>query len=146
MNLPPPKRGDVIRYAYLWADEYRRGREEASKDRPAIVLAIAVRQSDGQIQILALAITHTPPKDPLDAVPLPQAVKRRLGLDQEQSWIVTTEANAFIWPGPDLRPIPDRDPPSVIYGRLPDKLLQAVAHSYLQNRQRQISSMVPRTS
>jgi hypothetical protein len=35
--------------------------------------------------------------------------KRRLGLDAEQSWIMITEANGFVWPGPDLRPVPGRD-------------------------------------
>ena len=34
----------------------------------------------------------------------PDTVKRRLELDDERSWIVLTEANRFIWPGPDLRP------------------------------------------
>jgi len=43
-----------------------------------------------------LAITHTPPQRESDAVVLPAAVKRRLGLDDTPPWIVTDEANAFI--------------------------------------------------
>jgi len=32
----------------------------------------------------------------------PQATKRRLGLDDERSWIVLTQSNQVIWPGPDM--------------------------------------------
>lgn len=61
-------------------------------------------------------ITHHPPQRTTDTVVLPAAVKRRLGLDDNTSWIVTTEANAFAWPGPDVRPIRGRNPTAVIYG------------------------------
>jgi hypothetical protein len=143
LNLDPPKPGAVIRYAYLWSDEQRRGREEARKDRPVLALAVAVRQDDGKTEVLVLAITHSPPTDAKAAVVLPAAVKRRLKLDAEASWIVTTEANAFVWPGPDLRPIPGRG--SVVYGRIPDDLLAEVARSYLANRTRQRTKMIRRT-
>jgi len=146
LNLAPPARGSVIRYAYLWADEHRRGREEARKDRPAVVLTLSVRTSDGQTEVLVLAVTHTPPANPSDAVALPPAVKRRLKLDDDASWIVTTEANAFIWPGPDIRPVPNRSPTSTVYGKIPEDLLQAVARSFLANRKRQLPKIVPRTS
>ena len=146
MNLAPPEHGSVIRYAYLWADEHSHGREEARKDRPAVVLALSVRTSDGQTEVLVLAVTHTPPANPSDAVALPPAVKRRLKLDDEASWIVTTEANAFIWPGPDIRPITTRKPSSVVYGNIPADLLQVVARSFLANRKRQQAQIVARTS
>jgi hypothetical protein len=54
---------------------------------------------------------------------LPLAVKRRLGLDSERSWVVLSELNRFVWPGPDLRPAVPGDPDSVIYGLLPMSLL-----------------------
>lgn len=146
MNLPPPERGFVIRYVYLWADEHRRGREEARKDRPALVLALSVRSDDGQTEVLALAITHSQPTNPSEAVALPSAVKRRFKLDDDASWIVTTEANAFIWPGPDIRPIPSRNPTGVIYGKVSNDLLQEVARSFLTNRKRQQAPLVPRAS
>jgi hypothetical protein len=145
LNLARPERGSVIRYAYLWADEHRRGREEGRKDRPALVLALSVRTDDGQSEILALAITHRPPSQPSDAIALPSAVKRRLKLDDDASWIVTTEANAFVWPGPDIRPIPNRTPPRVVYGRIPDALLSDVARSFLANRKRQRAQMISRS-
>jgi len=146
LTLAPPKSGTIIRYAYLWADQHRRGREEGDKDRPALVLTLAVKADNGTVQVLVLAITHTAPGIASDAVPLPAAVKARLGMDKEPSWIVTTEANAFVWPGPDLRPIPGRRPRTVIYGRVPDNLLQQVAISFLTNRKHQISRTVLRTS
>ena len=145
MTGTEPERGSVIRYAYLWADESARGQEEGRKDRPAMVLALSVKKADGTTEVLVLAVTHTPPADPADAVAFPQDIKRRLGLDDIPSWIVTTEANAFIWPGPDVRPVPGRTPRTVIYGRVPDGLLRQVARSYLANRERQRSRLVPRT-
>lgn len=144
MTLAGPERGSVIRYAYLWADESAEGREEGQKDRPTLVLALAVRELDA-LHVLVLAITHTPPAAADEAVPFPQDLKRRIGLDDAPSWIVTTEANAFIWPGPDIRPVPGRQPSTVIYGRVPQGLLRQVARSYLANRERQRSSLVRRT-
>ena len=140
-----PERGSVIRYAYLWADENDRGQEEGKKDRPAIVLALSIKQKDGSAELLVLAVTHTPPSAESDAVAFPLDIKRQIGLDDEPSWIVTTEANSFIWPGPDIRPVPGRSPATVIYGRVPDGLLKAVAQSYLANRDRQRERLVART-
>jgi mRNA-degrading endonuclease toxin of MazEF toxin-antitoxin module len=78
LNLALPERGSVIRYAYLWAEEHRRGHEEAAKDRPAVVLALSVRRDGGQTEVLVLAVTRTPPANPSEAVALPPAIKRRL--------------------------------------------------------------------
>jgi hypothetical protein len=128
--------GAVIRYAYLWADENARGREEGEKDRPVLVLAVSPRPDEGTRELLVLAITHAPSTAPEDAVPIPRDVKQRIGLDDARSWIVTTEANAFIWPGPDIRPV---------HGRIPDSLLRQVARSFLANRNRQRSQRVVRT-
>ena len=145
MSLAPPERGSVIRYAYLWADENARGREEGEKDRPALVLSLTNREADGHTELLVLAVTHTPSADPDDAVPFPAEIKRRIGLDDLPSWIVTTEANAFVWPGPDIRPIPGRTPTTVLYGRVSDGLLRQVARSFLANRNRQRSRRVRRS-
>jgi hypothetical protein len=129
----------------LWADAEAHGREEAEKDRPVLVLALAAREADSAAEILVLAITHTPPSDPADAVSLPSDVKRRIGLDASPSWVVTTEANAFDWPGPDIRPISGRTPTTMTYGRVPPGFLTRVATSYLANRERQRRRLVRRT-
>ena len=145
LGLAPSEPGSVIRYAYLWADENSRGREEGEKDRPALVLAVSPKPDEGTSEVLVLAITHTPSSASEDAVPIPRDVKQRIGLDDALSWIVTTEANAFIWPGPDIRPVPGRTPRTVVYGRIPDGLLRQVARSFLANRDRQQSRRVVRT-
>jgi hypothetical protein len=110
------------------------------------VLALAVRVAEGVAEILVVAVTHAPPANPTDAVSLPQSIKRRLGLDDDPAWIVTTEANAFIWPGPDIRPVPGRIPPTAIYGRVPDDLLRRIARSFLANRKKQRARLVARTT
>ncbi len=45
--------------------------------------------------VRVLPITHTPPANPADAIEIPAAVKNRLRLDHERSWIVLTEATAL---------------------------------------------------
>lgn len=103
MSWPTPQLGLVIRYSYLWTREASAGREEGVKDRPcAIVLAIDAAQE--RKRVIVLPITHTAPQRPYEGIELPAAVKARLGLDHERSWIIVSEGNDFIWPGPDLRP------------------------------------------
>jgi hypothetical protein len=145
VNLSAPERGSVIRYAYLWADENAAGREEGRKDRPVVVLALSIHERDGKTRLLVVPVTHSPIADPRDGVPVPENIKSRIGLDKEPAWIITTEANAFTWPGPDIRPIPRRRPRTIFYGRIPDGLLRQVARSYLANRERQQGRLVSRT-
>lgn len=138
--MTTPKTGTILRYSYLWADEAERGLEEGTKDRPALVVAVAISQT----HVVALAITHTKPNTPEDAISLPMSVKKHLGLDDMPSWIVLTEANVFAWPGPDIRNIPGTEPPTSIYGRIPNSLLQTVARRVLENRQLQRMRIVSR--
>jgi hypothetical protein len=141
-----PQPGSIIHYSYLWADEHKRGFEEGRKDRPTLVLALAVSEHHGKTEVLAAAISHSPPARPSDAVELPVEVKRDLGLDDRASWIVTTEANVFFWPGPDVRPVPGRTPATVIYGRVPRNTLIRAIKSYLANRSRKHARLVVRSS
>ena len=66
-----------------------------------------------------LAISHAPPIDADEAIEIPATVKRMLGLDDKPSWIVLTEVNDFIWPGPDLSHVAGSNPPRFDYGVLP---------------------------
>ena len=59
-----------------------------------------------ELETYICPVTHTPPEVPEKAMEIPKATKARLGLDGERSWIITTDVNRFIWPGPDLRPVP----------------------------------------
>ena len=118
MSFPEPRPGLVIRYSYLWEHEAREGREEGVKDRPCAIVLVLLREGGHPI-VRVLPVTHSAPADPADALEIPQATKRRLGLDSEPSWVMLNEANDFIWPGPDLRPAVNGDPSSIAYGMLP---------------------------
>ncbi len=120
MTLVKPEPGLVIRYSYLWVREHREGREDGTKDRPCAII-FAVHDHEGDMQVLVVPITHSPPDDSTAALELPPAVKRHLGLDADRSWVILSESNLFDWPGPDLRRIGDRDDSSVAYGFLPPR-------------------------
>ena len=144
MAFPVPVPGLVIRYSYLWASEYARGQEEGVKDRPcAIVLATADEAGDQIVTVLP--ISHTPPSNPLLAVEIPAAVKRRLKLDDERSWVVLAEANRFTWPGPDLRPLRPGDAQSTAYGPLPYGLFEEIRLKFIAALKGQTVRAVPRS-
>lgn len=130
MSWPTPRAGLVIRYSYLWRSEAAAGREEGVKDRPCAVVLVIETDGDDRV-VYVLPITHSPPRDPDDAVELPQATKIRLGLDSERSWIVVSEGNSFVWPGPDLRRVGDKGPESAAYGFLPQALFNVVRTRFM---------------
>jgi hypothetical protein len=122
--LPKPEPGLVIRYAYLWYEEARAGREEGSKDRPCAIV-LASEESEGEIVVTVVPVTHTPPANEEEAVEIPAVTKQRLGLDDARSWVVVSETNRFVWPGPDLRPLrPSSD--RIAYGYLPPRFFREV--------------------
>jgi hypothetical protein len=130
--LPEPRPGLVIRYAYLWRDEAARGRDEGSKDRPCVVV-LAVERRAGETVVIVAPITHAPPRKGSVAVEIPAATKRRLGLDEQRSWIMTNDLNEFVWPGHDLRPVPRTRPVTFAYGLLPGDLYEAVRKRVLEH-------------
>ncbi len=144
MTLPRPEPGLVIRYSYLWLREYREGREEGIKDRPCAIV-ICVTDEDETTRVTVLPVTHGPPQNPAAALEIPQEIKRRLGLDAGRSWITLDEGNEFIWPGPDLRPVPGGDPASVAYGFLPPRFFNAVRERYLELARKARARTVKRT-
>ena len=144
MALPEPVPGLVIRYSYLWAEEHRRGQEEGVKDRPcAIVLMTADAQ--GEQWVTVLPVTHTPPANREFSVEIPAATKRRLGLDDERSWVVLSEANRFLWPGPDLRPARQGDARTVAYGQLPYALFEEIRKKFISAVRARRAGVVPRS-
>ena len=110
----PPVAGTVIRYSYLWRREADEGGHSGRKHRPAAI--IVARTAGGET--LVVPITHSEPSDPAMAIEVPAEERQRIGLDDERSWIIVAEFNAFVWPGPDTHPIPGRDPETCVYGRL----------------------------
>ena len=130
MTLPVPEPGLVIPYAYLWRREHRKGQDEGSKVRPAVIV-LAVQQVDGGApQVTVAAITHSPPMAGSETFELPPRVKQWLGLDTERSWIALDEVNQFSWPGFDLRPVPGTE--SFAYGHIPPKLYDAIISRLLE--------------
>ena len=75
----------------------------------------------------------------------PAAIKLRLGLDHERSWVVVAEANRFTWPGPDLRALPGRDISTVAYGMLPPTFFARIRDAFLVRFTREDSPTVPRS-
>src|SRR6185369_10141722 len=118
-----PKPTEVVSYVYLWSHEAERGEESGRKDRPVVVVLAAIIRR-GRTQLLVAPVTHAAPKRSGDAIEIPANVKAQIGLDRERSWIVVTELNRFIWPGPDLRIVPGHDGP--FYDMLPDWLFERV--------------------
>ena len=125
MALPEPRTGLVLGYSYLWEHEFQAGQEEGRKDRPCAVV-IATRTEGGDIVVTVAAITHQRPDDPADGIEVPAEVKRHLGLDEARSWLVCSELNRFVWPGPDLRPVARQKPGHFTYGMLPRPFLLRV--------------------
>jgi PemK-like, MazF-like toxin of type II toxin-antitoxin system len=131
VSLPAPQPGLVISYSYLWAREHGGGAEEGRKNRPCAI--VAARQFiEGHEVVTVVPVTHTPPADPTEAVEIPAALKAHLGLDDLPSWIVLTETNDFLWPGPDLRPRPNIQPNRFDYGMLPPRFFAHVRDRILQ--------------
>src|ERR1700736_6028196 len=137
--LPQP--GQVIRYAYLWWSEARVGREDGAKDRPCGVILTRITNA-GNTVAHVLTITHPPPLEDEDGIESPQATKRRLGLDAERSWIITTELNQFAWPGPDIRPAASGE---YLYGYLPEKLMRLVSDQVRKHARDELLKTVTRT-
>ena len=145
MPLPAPVPGLVIRYSYLWYSEHLEGREEGQKDRPCAIVAAIRADENGDARVLVLPITHSPPDHASLAVEIPAKVKKRMQLDDARSWVVLSEWNEFIWPGPDLRRLAGDDDSSVAYGMLPPRLFTAIRDRFLALVNSRASSQVRRT-
>ena len=145
MALPEPVNGLVIRYAYLWHWEFARGAEEGTKDRPCAII-LATQQTDGGKLVTVLPITHAPPSDSNSAIEIPAETKRRLGLDSRRSWVVLTELNRFVWPGPDLRFAESGDSTSVGYGILPSGFFRQLRDQFIVSLGAGKTKIVPRTN
>ena len=144
MALPKPVPGLVIRYGYLWAEEHARGQEEGVKDRPCAVILLTTDE-DGEQWVTVVPVTHTRPSLPELAVEIPAATKRRLGLDEERSWVVLREPNRFLRPGPDLRPARPGDATTVAYGQLPYTLFEEIRTKFIAAIGAHRAGVVPRS-
>lgn len=142
MPLPDPELGLVISYAYLWRREHLAGQDEARKDRPCVIVLAVDRGVKGTM-VTVVPVTHSDPKDPLVAMEIPPAVKRHLGLDHERSWVMLDEGNRFVWPGFDLRLVPQANG-RYDYGFLPPRLFAALVTRFEMIWAAQKGHVVPR--
>ena len=93
-----------------------------------MVVVARIDRATGAL-IFVAPITHSAPENPADGIEVPANAKKQLGLDQDRSWIMVNELNRFIWPGPDVRPVPGSDAP--FYDALPDWLFEQVRQGVL---------------
>ena len=143
MAFPAPVPGLVIRYSYLWRDEFLSGQDEGRKDRPCVIVA-AIRITDqGEVRALVLPVTHTPPGASGLAVEIPSRVKERLQLDDARSWVVLSEWNEFAWPGPDVRSRPGTD--EIAYGVLPPAMFASIRDAFVAAIEADAARQVRRT-
>jgi hypothetical protein len=136
-----PEPADVISYSYLWASEAAQGQEEGLKDRPVVVVLAKIVKDD-LTRLIVAPITHSPPAAG-EGVEIPLPVKRNLGLDDQRSWIITTEVNQFIWPGPDVRPAKGLDTP--LYGAIPARLFHQTKQQISDNARAKQAVITKRT-
>ena len=125
MPLPRPEPGLVIHYQYLWRHEHETGDEQGSKRRPCAII-VATADRNGRTETVVAPITHSEPKPPSAGVEIPSKVKRYLGLDDQRSWVITTDLNVFVWPGVDVYPVPSATPGTFEYGYLPPALFEKI--------------------
>lgn len=116
-----PDPGDVISYAYLWHCEAATGQDEGLKDRPSVVV-VAQQIVGNRTRLIVAPVTHSAPEASDFAIELPKTVKRQLNLDADRSWIVTSEINIFVWPGPDVRIAKEGPDNSPLIGAIPEWL------------------------
>ena len=124
-----PEIGLVIRHLYLWRDEKAQGQEEGRKARPCLIVHRRQNEFD-ETEVYICPITHTPPGANSNALEIPLVTKNRLGLDDDQSWLITNEVNRFTWRGPDVvKTQSDR----FAYGYLPRNLTKAAIERVREN-------------
>ena len=116
-----PGAGHILRYVYLFEEEFRRGRDEGIKERFVVVVGV-----EGSRDLVA-AIT-TKGEGRKNAIVIPDEIARAAGL-APGSAIIISEFNRFTWPGFDIRPLMKQ--PGYIAGRFPPrftaKIIDAIA-------------------
>lgn len=142
MPLPQPVPGLVVNFSFLWHEEHRRGRIEGVKDRPCVIAFITSK--DGSLIVNVVPVTHRPPRVLDEAVEIPADTKRRLGLDDDSSWVVVTELNWFRWPGSDLRRVPGKPAGAFAYGVMPPGLFRRIRDGIVQAAGRRALQSTPR--
>ncbi|MEQ1952982.1 hypothetical protein [Mesorhizobium sp. CN2-181] len=106
---------------------------------------MALETHEGATSVVVLPISHAPPADGTSTIEIPSDTKRRLGLDDERSWVVLSEANQFVWPGFDLRFSRPGDASSVAYGELPANFFRDLRAAFVKALREKRIRLVSRT-
>jgi hypothetical protein len=90
--------------------------------------------------VFVVPVTHRQPETSEGWIELPEEAARTLGLDGDRHWIIVTELNKFIWPGYDLRTIPQSG--AYEYGMLPRDVFETLqAALNIQIAKRRVRAM-----
>lgn len=127
--------GNVYRFSYLWAWQHAAGEESGRKARP-VCLMLKTAKSTGKLYLFPVT-TVLPASDRI-AIQIPDAERRRAGLDQK-CWLVLDEYNltseAAVYDFESLESMGQlskpflRDVAAIIKRVLSDNKLKAVARS-----------------
>lgn len=129
MAIPDPEPGLVVHFNYLWSSEFDRGRQEARYPRPCAIVLSYRRTADGATIAMVAPITHSEPRPGDQAIEIPQAVKKQLGLDDLKSWVMVDEVNETAWPGYDLQ---TNAQGQYAYGFIPPTLFRRIKAEMMQ--------------
>ena len=131
MSENDPEVGQVINHFYLWKREADEGREEGIKPRHCVVIRVDTLDREG-IRVYVAPISHVRPDsaEGQKGIEIPDTLKRRLGLDDQRSWLYTSELNHFLWPGFDLKKTQDD---REYYGYLSGNLIRAARNEIAAN-------------
>ena len=129
MKKPNPEVGQIVRYDYLWRDEQLQGKIEGTKERPCAVIVAVQSQNDGSFTVLLAPITHSSKQANNAAIIIPEQAKTITGLDEDQSWLLTTEVNAVSWLDPGIVPAKKGQ---WIYGYLPRGIVRKAVDTILK--------------
>ena len=141
MAIPDPEPGLVVHFNYLWTSEFDRGRQEARYPRPCAIVLSYRRSADGAMIAMLAPITHAEPRPDDRAIEIPLAVKKRLGMDDQRSWVVVDEVNETVWPGYDLQ---TNAQGQYAYGFIPPTLFRRIKAEMLQLLKASRLKRVPR--
>ena len=110
-----PRRGEILRYVYLFHRESR-DRDEGVKERPVVVI-----DADPVTRRVAVVAVTTKGERHPGRIAFPDAVASAAGLSRGSA-VVVGEYNAFTWLGYDIRPVAG----GFVAGRLPPGFAQKV--------------------
>jgi hypothetical protein len=93
MSFEEYQTGTIFRYSYLWAQQADQGETEGRKERP-VAVAVRLRLKYGRDRFILFPITSQMPSPDRFASEIPEAQKRRAGLDiTKRLWLILDDVN-----------------------------------------------------